>query len=554
MIRATAVLLVAWLVIPRLRRRSAAERHLLWSVSLGAAAALPVLAAWMPAWEPAWARHFVDAWPARFADLRPVSEPDVIIRAIGIEPRGWGIGHWIAVIWIAGAIGTLLLLAGQALRLRRLVEAACPVTDGSCLRMARDLVALLRLSHVPAILESGRAVIPMTWGVLNSTVLLPAGAVTWPGDRLHAVLAHECAHVQRRDWLVHMLTHVACAIYWFHPLFWIARRQLCRESEQAADDDVLGLGLEPSSYAAHLLDVVRASRVVTSSYAPTMTMASRSHLEQRVDALLAIGNNRRPVTDRASMTVAAIGAAVVLPLAAITLQAGTVDVDIRTLGLPLVIFTTPDQDADPMLPAVRRATPGSASDAVVAPSIAEYTTPPLYSEQARRARLEGVVTIGVHVDGNGRLTGAHVVKAVGFGLDQNALVALRQWQFRPGTRNGKPEAMDAEIDIEFNLQSEAVNAMIANDMATLVGPGVTPPRVVRTADASAPRVHARGSVVLDAVLLEDGTPKIVRILQSLTPEADESAVRHFEQWRFTPAMKSGVPVKVRMNAEVRFHG
>ena len=114
--------------------------------------------------------------------------------------------------------------------------------------------------------------------------------------------------------------------------------------------------------------------------------------------------------------------------------------------------------------------------------------------------------------------------------------------------------MDAEIDIEFNLQSEAVNAMIANDMATLVGPGVTPPQVVRTADTSAPRVHARGSVVLDVVLLEDGTPKIVRILQSLTPEADESAVRHFERWRFTPAMKSGVPVKVRMNAEVRFHG
>lgn len=554
MIRATMVLLVAWLVIPRLRSRSAAERHLLWSVSLAAAAALPLLAAWMPAWEPEWARRFVDAWPMRFTDMRPVSEPDVVIRAIGIETGSWGIDHWVALIWIAGAIGALLLLAGQALKLRRLVEAARPVTDGGCLRMARELAGILQLPHVPVILESGRAVIPMTWGVLNSIVLLPADALTWPGDRVRAVLAHEFAHVKRRDWLVHVLTHVACAIYWFHPLFWITQRRLCRESEQAADDDVLGLGLEPSSYAAHLLEVVRAARVFTSSHAPTMTMASRSHLEHRVDALLTLGNNRKPVTDRASLTVAAVGIAVVLPLAAITLRAGTVDVDIRTLDLPSVIVTAPDQDADPMLPAVRRATSDSPSDAVIAPSIAEYTTPPLYSEQARRARAEGIVTIAVHVDGSGRLIGARVVKGVGLGLDQNALVALRQWQFRPGTRNGKPEAMDAEIDIEFNLQNEAVNAMIANDMATLVGPGVTPPRVVRTADAPAPRVHARGSVVLDVVLLEDGTPKIVRILQSLTPEADESAVRHFEQWRFTPAMKSGVPVKVRMNAEVRFHG
>jgi hypothetical protein len=60
--------------------------------------------------------------------------------------------------------------------------------------------------------------------------------------------------------------------------------------------------------------------------------------------------------------------------------------------------------------------------------------------------------------------------------------------------------------------------------------------------------------VLDVVLLEDGTPKVIRILQALTPEADERAVRHFGQWRFTPAMKGGVPVKVRMNAEVRFYG
>jgi len=58
--------------------------------------------------------------------------------------------------------------------------------------------------------------------------------------------------------------------------------------------------------------------------------------------------------------------------------------------------------------------------------------------------------------------------------------------------------------------------------------------------------------VLDVVLLEDGRPKIVRILQSLDPELDESAVRQFEQWRFSPAMKNGRPVKVRMNAEVRF--
>jgi TonB family protein len=115
-------------------------------------------------------------------------------------------------------------------------------------------------------------------------------------------------------------------------------------------------------------------------------------------------------------------------------------------------------------------------------------------------------------------------------------------------------AMDVEVDIEFNLASEAVNELIANDMATLVGPGITPPRVVFTGTWEAGAPNRGGTVLLDVVLLENGTPRIVRVLQGLDATADDLAVRHFEQWRFSPALRAGVPVKVRMNAEVRFHG
>jgi TonB family protein len=201
---------------------------------------------------------------------------------------------------------------------------------------------------------------------------------------------------------------------------------------------------------------------------------------------------------------------------------------------------------------VRGSQGAEANGLVRLPEIEEYTTPPLYSDEARRRGVEGIVTIGFRVAEDGRVSGARVLNGLGFGLDQNALVALRQWRFRPGQRNGTPAAMDAEVDVEFNLRSEGVNELIANDMATLVGPGVTPPRVVRTSRVPLRAGDAQGLVVLDVVLQQDGTPRIVRILRSLTPEADENAVRHFEQWRFSPAMKDGVPVNVRMNAEVRF--
>jgi len=82
---------------------------------------------------------------------------------------------------------------------------------------------------------------------------------------------------------------------------------------------------------------------------------------------------------------------------------------------------------------------------------------------------------------------------------------------------------------------------------------VTPPQVVRVIPLRVRRVGTAGTVVLDVVLLEDGTPRIVRILRSLGAAADDMAVQIFEQWRFSPAQKDGRPIKVRMNAEVRFH-
>jgi hypothetical protein len=80
-IKATIVLLVAQLLIPRLRRRSAAERHLLWTASLVTAALLPVLSLLLPSWQPkAHAASPMILHPARFG-LGHNQSPDILDRA-----------------------------------------------------------------------------------------------------------------------------------------------------------------------------------------------------------------------------------------------------------------------------------------------------------------------------------------------------------------------------------------------------------------------------------------------------------------------------------------
>jgi TonB family protein len=287
-------------------------------------------------------------------------------------------------------------------------------------------------------------------------------------------------------------------------------------------------------------------------------MARLSQLEQRFAALLSARVNRRPVTRRKVVGTLVAAASLIAPLAAVTIEDRT-SIRVQTANLPAT-RETPPVPTTTSAPAahVRVIDRFSTTDAVTTPEVLEYGTPPLYSDEARARRVEGRVVVQARVDARGGVQPLRVVKGLGLGLDQNALVALRQWKFLPGTRNGAGVEMVVEIDVEFSLRNEAVNELIANDMAMRVGPGVTPPRAVRTAAVGYPDGVAgrdrRGTVVLDVVLMEDGTPKIVRILRSMDADFDERAVQAFEQWRFSPAMKDGRPVRVRMNAEVNFHG
>jgi TonB family protein len=278
-----------------------------------------------------------------------------------------------------------------------------------------------------------------------------------------------------------------------------------------------------------------------------------AQLERRIRALLAAGASRRRASGR--VAAAAVAAAMMLgiPAAAFSTRP-PVDVLVNAARQEGMASPGPAGAVPTAVRGVRIRAAAFGSGSLAPPRVEEFTTPPLYSERARTRRIEGIVTIGVHIDESGRPMRARVLRGLGSGLDENALVALRQWRFAPGTWEGRPVAMDVEVDIEFNLASEAVNELIANDMATLVGPGITPPRVAFTGRWEAAAPGRSGTVLLDVVLLEDGTPRIVRVLQGLDATADDLAVRYFEQWRFSPALRAGVPVKVRMSAEVRFHG
>ncbi len=118
-----------------------------------------------------------------------------------------------------------------------------------------------------------------------------------------------------------MAAELLRAVYWFNPLVWIACRQLRRESEQACDDVVLGVGVEGTEYASTLLDLARAFRQHRRSFFPAPAMARPSSLETRVSAMLNRNLNRTPLTRSTCIAIVIALLVVALPLAGLVASA-----------------------------------------------------------------------------------------------------------------------------------------------------------------------------------------------------------------------------------------
>ena len=76
---------------------------------------------------------------------------------------------------------------------------------------------------------------------------------------------------------------------------------------------------------------------------------------------------------------------------------------------------------------------------------------PEYSEEARKAKYQGTVTLQVIVDENGKPRDVRVTRALGLGLDEKAIEAVQKWRFRPAQKDGKPVAVVATIEVNFRL-------------------------------------------------------------------------------------------------------
>ena len=311
----TAFAVVAgWLA----RRRRAAVRHLIFVAAFAVLALLPAATALIPA-VPVPIR--LVAMPATDAPrATPLNRTVEALTFVAGVPSGSRASGGISpvrstftvlpALWLAGAIWCLMPVALGLWQIRRVRRRGLPWREAQT--MANDLARHARFGRPIDVVVHEALAGPMTCGVVRPAIVFPLDARTWREADVRRALIHELEHVRRHDWITLCLARAICAVYWFHPLVWIANRQLCVNAERACDDAVLR-DSQALGYADQLVSL--AERSLAQTRRPLLAMASRGDLSTRVHAVLNTRQQRGPAGVWARIAVAIAAAASVALLA-----------------------------------------------------------------------------------------------------------------------------------------------------------------------------------------------------------------------------------------------
>ena len=330
-VRGAILLLLAAVVVRLWPRASAAQRHVVWAVVCCSLLLLPVLPLVVPTWQVS--VPVLPAIVAPLVDRVQETDPHTVSLAAGAVSRhitvdvdkpaspllseaAW-LMLFLGVCWGSGTVVSLAVLADSQRRVRRLVSEALPLTDAHMLDVLTRARSTGRVTRrVPVKLHV--STVPMMCGILWPTIVLPATSRTWTDDRLYNILLHELAHIQRYDCLTQTVAFLACAVYWYNPLVWMAVGKLQTEQEQACDDVVLNAGSRPREYATDLLELTQAFQSTRALSLAALPFARPSELQTRMQSIVDRCRYRSAMSRWGVLAVWSAGLGVMYPLIGIT--------------------------------------------------------------------------------------------------------------------------------------------------------------------------------------------------------------------------------------------
>lgn len=295
-----AVGLLAYVV--HRRARYPALAHVLWVLTLIAAITPPVLMLSMPV---------VPRTPVLATGASATSASVVDGGLAAVSWIGANLPALLLATWIIGSLVVFAASTQRIIRFGILLRRSCRPAAPALQHMAAVVAYELDMRTVPSVHISAARLAPMTWWSGGRVrVVLPEALRTEVGEaQLRWILAHELAHIKRRDHLVRWLEWLASVAFWWNPVVWWARRNLRRDEEDACDALVLRhLQGQPRAYARTLLTVVEVMAARGTAPALATGLDAARSLEHRFTRIVSPGRNAQAprVVAAGFVTVAAL--------------------------------------------------------------------------------------------------------------------------------------------------------------------------------------------------------------------------------------------------------
>jgi TonB family protein len=533
-IKATVLLVFAWIVAFAVHNRSsAALRHHVWAAAILASLALPLFALVLPAWRSVTLGSATALWNPARADGASTSAhtiPSVIINVASGSPRFNQLAVFTLQAWALGFSFIFLRLAAGLSRLAWVSAYSKPLFDNDWMRTVLKLSESHKISRSVRLRQCNSPLaMPLTWGIFRPVIVLPSSAAHWDDERRRIVLLHELAHIARQDWFLQISAELARAIYWFHPLVWLAAARLRQESERASDDAVLLSGIAPSHYAIQLLDLARTLENAGRAWSTALAIARPSNLERRFAAMLNPSIDRSCLSRKTKLFVPFFALFLLLPLATLHLSAqnlsgkvagsihdpsgsgvanATIIMSSHTANT--IDMTTSDRDGNFSFKALPS---GEYELKAMKPGFQVYRLPQVNlvsgSDFSQNISLE-----------------------IGTIMEEVQVVPAGTRQPLPVGTTGKPSRLRLGGDLEASRRITKVQPVY--------------PDSARSAGIS-------GTVILHAVISKDGKPLSLRVMNGqIDPDLARSAVEAVSQWRYTPTLLNGDPIEVDTTITVNY--
>ena len=252
---------------------------------------------------------------------------------------------FIVLLWFIGLVVFSIKFTGNVIYVQHLKRFGLQPISSNWQDTLKILSNKIGVKKSILIAESLVAKVPMVVGYLKPVILLPVGLVcSIPPDQIEAILAHELAHIRRKDILINTIKSVIEVIFFYHPAIWWMSSVFDQEREHCCDDITLHASINPIALSKALLGA-EEYRIKSPKLAAAFN-GNNYKLFNRIKRMNTQKTNTRKFNGRAlALTIVFCGMIVLIVNSTVLKSPGTVNLENSKTSLAYSPVGQPSMDA-----------------------------------------------------------------------------------------------------------------------------------------------------------------------------------------------------------------